>query len=139
MLEINTVLHNRWIQTDGEVGVISFRCWIVFSLCSRLSYYVYILMAPDFRHCFLYGRALDQDITGFTFRKRRNGWILRIFCQSYGSNFALHLRLQECVNAYELYSQAFGSWDVFQSADRHCHYNDYIWFLTYLWIATACI
>jgi len=28
---------------------------------------------------------------------------------------------------------------VFQSADRHCHYNAYIWFVTYLWVATACI
>jgi len=110
MMEIVTILHNRWRQTDREVGVTSFRCWIAFSLYSRLSYYVYILMEPDFRHCFLYGRAFDQDITGFTFRKWRNGWILRIFCQSYGSNFALHLRLQECVNAYELYSQAFSAY-----------------------------
>jgi len=31
------------------------------------------------------------------------------FSVSYGSNFALHLWLQECVNAYELYSQAFSS------------------------------
>jgi len=63
MPEIDTMLHNRWRwivrQTDREVGVTSFRCWIVFSLYSRLSYYVYILMAPDFRHCFLYGRAFD--------------------------------------------------------------------------------
>jgi hypothetical protein len=86
-------------------------------------------MAPDFRHCFLYGRALD--------------WILRFSLLESGvttgsCGFSVKVMavisplicgyLQECVNVYELYSQAFSSWDVFRSVEGlRSHCNAYIW------------